>query len=261
MALIAGLAMAQVQSANTVGYQEITLYPGMNMVSINFAKVGDNTGMTLDEIFPGTTQGLTAYRNDGAADYVMVWDSSTQTYPNKYFLYVSRQANDPEKDYTWRVTASAAATQKFKSGTAFWFFKRGDASVTLKVSGEVEYSTTTAPTITINPGYNMINAPFADVLDLNRLGTAYWKTSGAVAYRNDGAADYVMVWDGSTQTYPSKYFLYVSRQENDAEKDYTWRATASSPAPAEIAPMGKGVWYYHRGDTSFTLTLPFPYSL
>ena len=133
-ALVAGLAMADggVQSANTVGYQEITLYPGMNMVSINFAKVGDNTGMTLDEIFPGNTQGLTAYRNDGQADYVMVWDGSTQTYPNTYFLYVSRQANDPEKDYTWRVSASTSAPDEIVGmGKGVWYYHRGDTSFTL----------------------------------------------------------------------------------------------------------------------------------
>ena len=259
---MAGLALADggVQSANTVGYQEITLYPGWNMVSINFANVGSNEGMTLDEIFPGTTQGLTAYRTAMSADYVKVWDGATQTYPNTYFLYVSRQVNDPEKDYTWRVSASAAATQKFKSGTAFWFYKQGDASVSLKVAGEVEYSATTSPTIEIHHGYNMINAPFASALDLNRLGAAYWKTSGATAYRTAMSADYVKVWNGDSQTYPSTYYLYVSRQENDAEKDYTWRESASTSAPNDIVGMGKGVWYYHQGE-GFTLTLPFPYSL
>ena len=130
----------------------------------------------------------------------------------------------------------------------------------MKVSGEVEYSATTSPTITIKPGWNMINAPFADILDLNKLGKDYWRTCGAVAYRNAQQADYVMVWDGSTQTYPNTYYLYVSRQANDAEKDYTWRIGPTEAAPSKIVDMGKGVWYYHFGE-GFTLTLPFPYTL
>ncbi len=131
---MAGLALADggVQSANTVGYQEITLYPGMNMVSINFAKVGSNEGMTLDEIFPGTTQGLTAYRNDAEADYVMVWDGSTQTYPSTYYLYVSRRADDAEKDYTWRVGPDQVAPNNITDmGKGIWYYHRGNTSFTL----------------------------------------------------------------------------------------------------------------------------------
>ena len=29
----------------------------------------------------------------------------------------------------------------------------------------------------------------------------------------------------------------------------------------DVFMMGKGVWYYHRGDTSFTLQFAYPYDL
>ena len=54
MALIAGLAMAQVQSANTVGFSDAASVSGYNWVALDFATIGQNSG-TLGGIALGDT--------------------------------------------------------------------------------------------------------------------------------------------------------------------------------------------------------------
>lgn len=264
MALVAGFVMAEgVASQNVVGYETITLKPGWNMFSINFAKVGDNTGLTLDEIFPGKVDGqprvgFTFAATLGNADYVKVWDAETQGYTENYYLYV-RGSN--ANNYKWMQNATTPASKKIKSGAGFWFFLRGQSDVTIQVAGEVEYGAV-GPSIEIKPGWNMIGAPYAGALDFNRIGTAYWKglvDDGKVtAAATLGNADYVKIWNNATQGYDTNYYLYV-RGSN--ANNYKWMANATTVAPENMADMGKGVWYYHRGDTTFTLQFAYPYDL
>ena len=264
MALAAGIVMAEgVASQNVVGYQTITLKPGWNMFSINFAKVGSDEGMTLDEIFPGQTNGVprdgfTFAATQGNADYVKVWNAETQGYSETFYLYV-RGSN--ANNYKWMAGASTPASKKIKSGSGFWFFLKGNKEVAIQVAGEVEYGAV-GPTVEIKPGWNMIGAPYAGALDLNRLGTEYWQNlvnqGLAVAAATQGNADYIKLWNNATQGYDTTYYLYV-RGSN--ANNYKWMAGASTVAPDNMADMGKGFWYYHKGDKSFTLQFAYPYDL
>ena len=136
MALVAGFVMAEgVASQNVVGYQTITLKPGWNMFSINFAKVGDSDGMLLDEIFPGTVDGqprpgFTFAATQGNADYVRVWDAQTQTYTENFYLYV-RGSN--ANNYKWMQNASTVAPDNMADmGKGLWYYHKGDTSFTLQ---------------------------------------------------------------------------------------------------------------------------------
>lgn len=264
MALVAGIVMAEgVASQNVVGYQTITLKPGWNMFSINFAKVGSTEGMTLDEIFPGTVDGqprpgFTFAAASGSADYVKVWDAETQAYTENYYLFLRGSSAN---NYKWMKNVSTPASLKIKSGSGFWFFLRGENDVTIQVAGEVEYGAV-GPSIEIKPGWNMIGAPYAGALDLNRLGTAYWKDlvdQGLVtAASAAGSADYVKIWNPATQGYDTNYYLFL---RGSSANNYKWMQNLTTPAPNSIADMGKGLWYYHRGDKSFTLQFAYPYDL
>ncbi len=61
MALIAGLAMAQVQSANTVGFSDAASISGYNWVALDFTTIGQNSG-TLGGIV--LDDSVTGYENN-----------------------------------------------------------------------------------------------------------------------------------------------------------------------------------------------------
>ena len=81
MALIAGLAMAQVQSANTVGFMDIkdeNAAEGFNVICPTFTSVGYNTVVLGDIKLDGDNvelreDNLQIFTPSGAAEYVFQW--------------------------------------------------------------------------------------------------------------------------------------------------------------------------------------------
>ena len=97
MALIAGLAMAQVQSANTVGFMDIkdeNAAEGFNVVCPTFTSVGYNTVTLSDISLAGDdvvlrSDNLQIFDANGNAEYSYQWrasgwyDPETKAYVNE----------------------------------------------------------------------------------------------------------------------------------------------------------------------------------
>lgn len=245
------------------------------MFTVNFENMSDSDGYTLDQLFPGQTEGLTAGRSATAADWIMTWDPTKGTdggYGTKFFLFYRPEASYADRAYTWRQSQSTPSSQKIKSGMCFWYYhmKPEDDKTTypikFSVAGTVQYSQQ-GTVLTIHPGKNMIGAPFACDLDLNSYGVNFWKDlaeSGKVlAGRSATAADWVMSWDptkGTEGGYGTKYFLFYRPEASYADRAYTWRQSQSTLAPANFIKMGTGAWYSCSG-TGFTTNIPYPYDL
>ena len=52
----AAVALADVSSANIVGYNTVTLKPGWNMLAVNFKNVGNDDGISIQELLPRLRQ-------------------------------------------------------------------------------------------------------------------------------------------------------------------------------------------------------------
>ena len=99
MALIAGLAMAQVQSANTVGFMDIkdeNAAEGFNVVCPTFTTVGYNTVTLSDISLEGEnvqlrTDNLQIFDGTGNAEYAYQWRASGW-YDNDEKEYVNENA-------------------------------------------------------------------------------------------------------------------------------------------------------------------------
>ncbi|MBO5888378.1 MAG: hypothetical protein J6Q60_10265 [Bacteroidaceae bacterium] len=261
-------AAGEVTSANVVGYQTLTIYPGNNMFTVNFGNMADAQGYTLEQLFPGTTEGLVGGTTAAASDRIKAWDPTADNgagaYSDTYYFFIR---NNNANSRTWRKSATVAADVKIKSGMCFWFYHNapvGSEPLVFTVPGQVEYSQQGA-SMTIRPGMNMIGAPFAGDADLNTLGTDFWKAlveaGNCKASTAAAASDFVKIWDPQADNgagaYGDTYYLFY---RNNNANSYTWRKNASTIAPAGFIKMGVGAWYYC-GGTGFTMTLPYPYDL
>ena len=266
-------ASAEISSANAVGYHTINIYPGNNMFTVNFENMDDSEGYTLDQIFPGTTPGLKAQQQPTQADWIMTWDPAKGTtggYSTQYFLY-HRSSNKLNEHWVYLSGATpTAAPVKIKSGMCFWFYHNKNDSITypiqFTVAGQVEY-TQSGANITIHKGNNMIGAPFAADLDLNDLGSEFWKArydaGEAIAAQQPTGADSILTWNptlGETGGYGTQYFLY--RRSTNA-LNYNWvylNGATPVKAPNGFIKMGTGAWYMAKGN-GFTMSIPYPYDL
>ena len=254
-AFCAAVGLADVTSANVVGYNTVDINPGYNMFAVNFKTVGDDAGVAIDDLFPGGGKAdtiFTASSGSDSADYIMVWDNARGEY-NTYFLYYVKKGGTAANKYWWCNTdgSGKAADQnvKFKNGDAFWFYKRGDQKVTATTSGEVELSD--MKEIDIKPGYNMIGSFFPTGWTINDdkyYTPDFWSTSGAQVGSGSDSADSLMVWDNSKNEYDT-YFLYYVKKGGTADWKNKWCNTdGTGPAVGNVMTPGKGAWYYHRGS-------------
>ena len=223
------------------------------MFAVNFQQIGESTSISVQELFPGTTEGLTG-GTIGTGDQIQIYDSSVGGYTT-YFLFSSPLPVFASKNGKWVDVGANVTTLSFSNGDVFWYRKRGNSDVTINVSGQV--SLQNAQEISIVNGWNMIGNAFPANFNPNSLGVSYWQNSGASA-GTIGTGDQIQIFDTTSGGYTT-YFLFNSPLPVFASKNWQWvdvGANVINPS-AEIMPVGKGAWYRHRG-AGFTLTIPNP---
>ena len=239
------------ESANVVGFSIVTLRPGYNLLALNFDRIGSPAGSDLNSLIPGTTAHLTA-GNAETADQVLVFSGGAYT---TYFLYYSSNVLT-RFNYKWVSAGPALCTNKFKSGDAFFYNKRGAVPVAIAFGGQVPEDA--SKTHAIAPGYNMIGSVYSIAWDPNALGAACWATNGAVHGSTADTADQIQTFspDGKYTT----YFLWYSTTTATAFNNQWVSLPGPTKAPANFVKVGAGVWYNHRGS-GFTLPQTIPCAL
>ena len=261
-AAAAGMAaVADIQSANTVGYTGLTIKPGLNMIGTSFFKVDDMGRFDINATFSDCKGKCVAGDGEGVADNIMVYDASAQSYAaNQFYFYNYPESPDPEYDFHWLDSH----TDDFRpggfviaTGNGFWFRHRGDTDIVLTTSGAVG---TEDVQVTLKPGLNMVVNPFPVAFELND-GTINWKEAGVTAGGGEGVADDIMVYDATAQSYAAnQYYFYNYPESPDPEYDFHWLDSHTDdfrPGGANV-PVGGGFWYRHRGDKDITITIKCP---
>jgi len=253
--MIAGLVSAQVESQNVVGYNTVTLKQGFNMLACNFDGVGGTTGMSLDQLVPGTTVGLSKATTADNSDNILIFDATTQGYAT-YFLYYATKGTTTYNN-RWVLNATTPATNVvLKSGSAFWINIKNTTDLPATFVGQVPSDS--SKTLTLKYGFNMIGGVFTADWDPNVLGTTYWAANGTRATTADNA-DNILVFDATTQGYTT-YFLYYATKGTTTYNNQ-WVLNATTKAPDNFVKVGAGVWYSKKAVGNLEVPVSIPYSL
>jgi YHS domain-containing protein len=265
---VAGLACAQtVTSANIVGYKQITLQPGFNLIALNWQPVGYTGGVeqvAITNLFDPTEQAanLTAGIASSVTgigvnhgDTIKTWDpiAGYQTYffcTNKFVgttpVWVGSDTHNP-------------TTDTIPLGGGFWLFHQGVETNTITLSGQVKYLGVAHQHV-IEPGFNMIGSGFASDAPLN---DARWNWAGdgavygiASSVTGIGAnhGDTIKTWDpiAGYQT----YFFCTNKFVGTTP---VWVGTDTHNPTTDSIPLGSAVWYYHEGVSAIVLHEAQPY--
>ena len=235
-----------------MGYQNIAINPGFNMIAFNFQPMDNDQDNISIQDFIGNKADLVAGTTAGTSDQIQVWDGT------KFSTYFYRQykSNNPNKftlGPAWvRTDAPTTVTaDTVKRGTGVWFARPTTAEAgTITVSGAINAASKTHD---ILAGFNMISSAFPCDFKLND-GPIDWAACGAVAGTTAGTSDQIQVWDGSKF---STYFYrqYKSNNPNKFTLGPAWvRTDAPTTVTPDTIPAGKGFWYA-RPSTSAAGTL------
>ena len=122
---MAGIALAEgVESANVVGYQDITVKPGFNCISLNFDAVGGG-GISIQDLI--STNDLIAGNAAATSDRIQIWDGTAFT----DYYYRAYKATNPGRFLLgpcWVAVnnASVKADLTLHAGEGFWFARPSD---------------------------------------------------------------------------------------------------------------------------------------
>ena len=131
------VAVADVQSANTVGYTGLTIKPGLNMIGTSFFKVDDMGRLDINATFSDCKGKSIAGGGSGVADEIYVYDASVHSYAaNQFYFYNYPESPDPDYDFHWLDSH----TDDFRPGGAhvpvgggFWYRNRAGKDITITI--------------------------------------------------------------------------------------------------------------------------------
>ncbi len=232
-------ALAQVESANIVGYNTITLKPGFNMIGVQFQVVGGTAAsdIAVDDFI--SKANLTAGGDYASGDNIYVFRNGD--YLPMYYLWDNGSGGKEWYD------VSDNPTDPLKNGDAMWYYSRAGADVTAVVAGQIGSGNTT---VSIKAGaFNMLCNPFPVTINIDNM--ANWASiTGAVAGGDYASGDNVYVF--ANGDYLPMYYLWDNGSGGKEWYDVSDNATVA------FAP-GQGFWYYSRAVSDFSITFTKPY--
>ena len=262
-AALCGSLLADVTSANIVGYNTITFPAGQQytLIAIPFDSIGSTEGYTIDELFAGKSMEIfTSAPAAGNADQVQVWDGTkyNSLYLNKNTLTtgINPQKNGhwcltgSKPDDSWADAAGGPCKKKFPAGTSFWIKRKiptGQTAadlpaltatvagqVVVKADGKAGYVINGAPSDStfgytlIAAGFSAGFAPNPDIASGDESKKVNWEEMGCWPAAAAGNADQLQFWDGA------KYnSLYLNKNTLttgiNPQKNGHWCLTGSKP--------------------------------
>lgn len=227
---------AEVVSSNIVGYEKITLSPGLNMIGNQFVAVGGTAFKNINDMFVDSSQ-ITAGADDGEADSILRWTGNG--YGEVYYY--------DDLDVAWESVddPGVAAETTFAPGEGVWYKCAAEQAITTTLAGEVPSGETY--TVQIQPGLNFVANPYPMGICPN---TANFSVEGIVAGADDGEADSILMWTGSG--YGNIYYY--------DDLDVAWESVDNPGVAIDEAILepAKGFWYKHQGEGA-TITFGKPY--
>ena len=252
------MAMAQVQSANIVGYQQITLTQQYTILGINFTAV-DGSDLSIQDAVP-YVEGMTKAAVVNNADQIQV-QNAAGTY-DTYFMsngYNAKGNAVAGLDGKWSAGGKAAvSTATLAPGTAFWFIRKDATSpITINIAGGVSMIASNSKGIDGN--YKLIANPYPTDLPLND-GIPYVAGMTKAAVVNN--ADQIQI-QNAAGTYDT-YFMsngYNAKGNAVAGLDGKWSQGGKAAVTTAAIPAGAGAWFVRKGSTDFNITIARPFTI
>ncbi len=273
-ALFATAVVAEVTSANVVGYKTITIATNQEWqilgCGLKDVGTGTNTIKIQDFITAPLAAGFTGANLAANADQLWVWLNGNY---QKFFLWnhaVINSSNNGKWINSGNMTAwgggasGAVSTYPIPAGAALWLKRKTFASErSFTTAGEVVSDASINQTLAV--GFNFIGSCFSADWALNdAVYPINWLAAGATGANLAANADQLWVWlDGNYQ----KFFLWKHAVINSSNNGKwinsgnmtAWGGGASGAVSTYKVPFGAATWY--AAKAGFTFAQPRPFSL
>ncbi len=251
-ALVAAAAMADVQSANVVGYTTATCTAGKwYMLGAQFEDVSSTANSRVALTLQDLVQGCTGVEyGDGSsftttAPQLQVWDATANDYSVRYYLSDGWYSNNGADAYAagWCDEGGNLVSDEIPVGKAMWF--KSPSGDTVKLLGAVIGGQ--ASLACASGKWEMPTIGLPQVNSLNDEAVT-WSGISAVEY-GDGStftttAPQIQLWDPAANDYSIRYYLSDGWYSNNGADAYAagWCDEGGNLVDDSI-PAGYGFWF------------------
>jgi len=221
------IAQTNVYSINTVGYMNVTLAPGLNIVTIPLLTSPDQT---IETIFPNSSTLCTGSPFTG--DEISFFSPSG---------YVTTQGRANAAGWF----GGGGATNTIPPGTAVWYQRNNANPVTATVVGTVVSGLTTNPLVA---GLNLVGSQVPLAGDL--YSNAVAGNDGVHGFTNVNTAagtgqngDQVYLWDTNAQAFNPGPVAYQTRSPGSFNGSSPWLLHGSAIGDPVISNVFEGFFY------------------
>jgi hypothetical protein len=217
------VAQTNVYSLNAVGYINVTLYPGFNLVSCPLICSPDNTIGTL---FPNGGGGLPT-SNQWVNFSVYNWDTSIANY-DPFDSANAKQANKSGFTNGW----TAGGTNTINPGQAIWIDNGTGVTTNVTFVGTVPQNGSGYMTNVLVSGFNLVGSA------IPMSGDLYTNTNTLLTFSAGG--DEVYTWDPNIENY-DPFDAYTTKHH--------WSSGTQDPTTTNLA---EGFWYFNNSGANET---------
>ena len=250
---LCGAVLADVTSANIVGYQTITAPAAGHYVSLSvqFEPV-DGVQKTVNTLFTyatGTPKGTPGFGN--SADNLWLWDPTLNDGAGNWAKYWYKSTGT--KGFYRQGATATPSTDVVPAGSTILFFRglsAGAATLTLS-GGVVPLKSAVQQTGLAAGKYRFMCYPWPIDFNINQLAACQKAPKGTPGFGN--SADNVWIWDPTLNDGAGNWakFWYKST----GTKGYYRQGVTSAPADYKI-PAGEGFLFF-RGLSGAEETITF----
>ncbi len=248
-----GIALAEVTSANTVGYTTKAVSADtFYLCGIQFEEVGGDGAINLNDLI--TMSGIEAGEFDtmeSAAPQIQVLNASGSGYNMFYYISDALDGNDEVEG--WADGNGDLADGAINIGKGFWF-KAPTASVkgtpSIQLKGQVSGDTTGSVSFTANT-FALASNPYPVATDLTKA-TMTGVTAGVFDTMETNAPQ-IQALNAAATGYNMFYYISDALDGNDEVEG--WADGNGDLAVGGAIPVGDGFWIKAPSAGSITFSL------
>jgi FlaG/FlaF family flagellin (archaellin) len=252
LAAATGIALAEVTSANTVGFTTKTVTADtFYLCGIQFEEVGNGTGaISLNNLV--TMSGIEAVGyDDMETDAAQIQILNGNAYDTYYYISDAYDA-DSKPVEGWSDGNGDLAENAINIGKGFWFMAPAASitgSASLKLKGQVSGGDTESVSFTANMFYLSAN-PFPVATDLNKLTISGIQAVGYDDMETDAAQ--IQVLNGNAY---DTYYYISDAYDADSKPVEGWSDGNGDLVEGDSIPAGAGFWITSPNAGSITFSL------
>lgn len=239
-----------VRTSNVVGYCDIDVAPGLNIIGTSFQDIGaTNATVNIQNVVTSSSFVGIDWSDFSEGDSIQIWSPTVNAYVEYYFWAGSSNTTSIlgyDVSNQWiDETSMEPANKSFKVGSGFWLYSNFPTNIICTISGEVPSGN--AGCIAFPQGTNMLGNPYPAEVSITNVSTTGLTTEDCIRFWRGASYETIYYYGVDDGIYPDDSY---NVNLGPGWGDYDQIAVTNTIKP------GEGFWL--NSESSGSISFPRP---